>query len=61
MMGRNFSRKHASDVETARETIIQFSSAAGVPKRTDRESRKMTVQANMQQDRIFDDLADKRT
>jgi len=61
MMGRNFSRKHASDVETAQETIIPLSSAAVMPKRTDRESQKLTVQANMQQDHFIDDLSDKRT
>ncbi|NLH97690.1 MAG: hypothetical protein GX477_10215 [Clostridiaceae bacterium] len=58
-MGRSFSGKQAADVETARETFIPLI-AAGVPKRTDRESRKLSVQANLHDHHLIDGMSDKR-
>jgi hypothetical protein len=60
MMGRNFSGKHTSDVETARETFIPAAPGSGMPKRTDRKTQKLTVQANMCHDGQSDDIAEKK-
>ncbi|HPV02272.1 MAG TPA: hypothetical protein PK127_07330 [Clostridiales bacterium] len=59
-MGRIFSRKHACDVETAREALIPPGAVSGGPMRTDRESQKVTAESNIRYDHTTDDIADKR-
>jgi|LFRM01.1.fsa_nt_gb hypothetical protein len=59
-MGRSFSRKHSSDVETARETFIPAAPGSSMPRRTDRETQRLMVQANICHDGQNDDIAEKK-
>ena len=58
-MGRNYSRKHVSDLETAHETVITVNSCHHPPQ--DRqESQSITVQAGMYHDVQIDDTTEKK-
>ena len=58
-MGRNYSRKHVSDLETAHETVITVNSCSIIPCRTGKESQSITVQAGMYHDVQIDDTREK--
>jgi len=60
MMGRNYSRKHVSDLETAHETVIAVNSCSIIPCRTGKESQSITVQAGMYHDVQIDDTTEKK-
>ena len=51
-MGRSFSGKQAADVETAGN--FHSADRSRSPKRTDRESRKLSVHANLHDHHLID-------
>lgn len=59
-MGRNCSRKSASDVETASESLIHPEMGSSTFMKSKETSPRMPVSASLQSSQALDDIQDKR-